>query len=349
MLTFAVLAAAIQVFYWIVLSRGFSRVRSAEHARDASIPISVIVAAKNEERELPALLDALSRQTHPSFEVVVVDDGSSDRTASVARSWPGIKFVSTAGTGKKRALSAGIEAASHDLLALTDADCVPPPGWLSSLARAHARGEETVVVGYSPFFAREGGLAAELARYETFVTGFLTAAAAGLRRPYMAVGRNLSYSRTLFRKVGGFTAIEHSLSGDDDLFLQHVVRLKAARVVALLEPSSFVATPAPSTWREWIRQKRRHASGGRYYSPPVKAHLTVFHVSGILTWLAPLFLGWPGLVLLGAKLAVQGVVLRRAASVLEASRPIRLHLEPLYVLYNLLLVPVGLANAPKKW
>ena len=351
MLVVAVLiaACAVQIVYWIALSRGFAKARSERHGHDLLEPISVVVAARNEEYDLAALLKALSQQTHPKFEVIVVDDGSTDRTAEIARSMAGVRLIATDGAGKKKALAAGIAAASNELLAFTDADCVPPPGWLSSLAAAHAPGEECLVVGYSPFISKEGGLPADLACYETFVTGFLTAAAVGAGRPYMAVGRNMSYSRSLFRKVGGFAAIEHSLSGDDDLFLQHVVRMKAARVIALLDPSSFVATEAPGRWREWIRQKRRHASGGRFYSASIQAHLAAFHLSGILTWLSPLLLGWIGLGLLAIKLAVQAVVLRRAAAVLGAAEQLRFHLEPLYVLYNMLLVPVGLTKMPEKW
>ena len=323
-------------------------------ARSASLPISVVVAAKDEEAYLPSLLDALERQNHPAYEVIVVDDGSRDATAEIVRCRadrdPRLRLVSSPRNGKKAALTAGIEAASHDILAFTDADCLPPPGWLSSISDRQSATSGRVIVGYSPF-SRRAGLIARLARYETFVTGFLTAAAIGLGRPYMAVGRNLSYSRTVFRDTGGFAAIENSLSGDDDLFLQQVVRRNSARVVALLDGQSFVTTEAPDSLAEWVRQKRRHVSGGRFYSGAIKAHLMAFHGTNVLVWLAPLALGWPGAGLLAAKLLVQAMVLRRAAAVLGEEDQIRLQpfMEPLYVLYNLLIAPIGLAGVPKRW
>jgi glycosyltransferase involved in cell wall biosynthesis len=346
----------VQLLYWICLHYGFSQaVRMDEiGAPSGTVPISVVIAARDEELYLASLLDALERQSHPEYEVIVVDDGSSDGTAEIVRTrmdrQPGLRLVRSPGAGKKAALFAGIAAASHETLAFTDADCLPPPGWLAAISDHHSATGGCVIVGYSPFPHRPGILS-RLAGYETFVTGFLTAAAIGLDRPYMAVGRNLSYSKTVFNDAGGFSAIGKSLSGDDDLFLQQVVRRKSARVLALLDRRSFVTTDAPNTFPGWVRQKRRHVSGGRFYSGTIKAHLSAFHGTNLLLWLAPLALGWPGAGLLAAKLLVQAMVLRRAAAVLGEEDQIRLQpiLEPLYVLYNVLIAPIGLARVPKRW
>lgn len=353
------LAFAAHACYWILLLAGFRKSSHAaaqsEARADPPTPMTVIVAARNEAKNLPSLLRALRRQDHPNYEVIVVDDGSTDGTVELLDSWAGrfgrLRVLRTNGLGKKAALSRGIDAARYDVLALTDADCVPPPAWLSKVAREHAacRGD-CVLVGYSPF-ARGRGFLNRIARYETFVTGFLTAAAVGLRRPYMAVGRNISYPRSLFDRVGGFASIMHSLSGDDDLFVQAAAQGEGADVRALLDPDTFVRTAAPATMREWLRQKRRHASAGRYYHWRIQAHLAGFHGSNLLVWLAPVLAGWIGVLLLGTKLALQYVVLREAASRLHERdlMPIQPLLEVIYVLYAVVVAPIGLIRMPKRW
>lgn len=353
------LAFAAHACYWIILLAGFRKsshaaARSEERA-DRPTPVSVVVAARDEAKDLPDLLRALRGQDHPNYEVIVVDDGSTDGTADLIDSWMGhfgrLRVLRTSGIGKKAALSRGIHAASYDVLALTDADCVPPPGWLSKVAREHAACEgDCLLVGYSPF-ARGRGWLNRIARYETFVTGFLTAAAVGLRRPYMAVGRNISYPRSLFERVGGFQSIMHSMSGDDDLFVQAAAKVPGAGVRALLDPDTFVRTGAPETMHEWLRQKRRHASAGRYYHWRIQAHLAGFHGSNLLVWLAPVLAGWIGVLLLGTKLVLQYAVLREAASRLGERdlMPIQPLLEVMYVLYAVIVAPIGLIRMPKRW
>lgn len=358
-------ALGLQFAYWLTLvagvraetrrSRLFATRGADTGSRENVPPMSVVVAARNEKETLPRLLEALAAQTHPCFEVVVADDGSDDETASAAETFrerlPGLAIVRAERAGKKAALSRGIAAARHDLLAFTDADCIPPPEWLERLARRHARSlGDTLLVGYSPYSSERDGLLERLARYETFVTGFLTAGAAGIGRPYMAVGRNISYSRSLFHQAGGFEPIMHSLSGDDDLFVQLAADHTNADVRAIVDPRTFVMTPAPASWSAWFRQKRRHVSAGKYYKTSVKVHLALFHASGLAMWIAPFFLGWMGILLLALKLSVQGGALAYGARVLGERRLLRSLplLEPLYVVYTA-VAPAGALFAPRKW
>ncbi len=345
----------VQILYWFVLRKGFDRSQHtvADRAEEERLPISVIVAARNEESNLSRLLGALAGQDYDQFEAVIVDDGSTDSTASIAsaRCRGDARFrlvqVEPVQPRKKNALRAGIEEASYERLVFTDADCAPGPGWLSSMAR-HC-GSEAIVVGYSPFEA-SGTIVGRASRYETFVTGFLTTAAIGLGAPYMAVGRNLSYPKSVFDRIGGFAHSMASLSGDDDLLIQEASR-RGGRVVALLDPESFVATDAPATWSEWIRQKRRHASAARYYRARINMHLTVFHVSGHAMWLAPFLAGLPGLGLLLAKLVVQTIALARPAGVHRERDLIGLlpAWELIYALYNVLVAPFGALFGPRGW
>ena len=236
---------AVQIAYVIALALGVERAaawRAVPHGRgenEPGAPVSVVVAARNEEDNLPALLAALAEQQHDNYEVVVVDDASTDRTADVVREWqkrvPHLRLITVEEPihpRKKNALTIGIREARHPNLALTDADCRPAPSWL----RDGSPGDQnTLVIGYSPY-APEPSLLNLFARYETLVTGQQTAAAVGLGRPFMAVGRSLFYSKHVFDRTDGFRGTLQSLSGDDDLFLQQVVKRRTARVMHLFGP-----------------------------------------------------------------------------------------------------------------
>ena len=361
LLALGVLVLVIQVGYWVLLGRGFSvalRLSVGATRTEPGQTPTVIVAARNEAHRVGRLINALARQSLTPGAIVLVDDGSRDGTADVARrtETTGIplSIISLDDTGgnKKAALTEGIRQAATPLLVFTDADCEPERDWVLGMARLHAAhpDEPLVVVGYSPF--RPGrGMLNYLARYETFVTGVLTASAIGLGRPYMAVGRSLSYRRETFDSVDGFAQLMMVRSGDDDLFVQQVVRRGAARIVPLLEPSTRVQSDGPETWSAWLRQKRRHISAARHYDRRPALHLALLQGSSVGIWLLPLLLGWIGAGMLLIRLLVQFFVLRRAARSLgeQALLPAYVALDLLYMLYNALVVPLALLKVRREW
>jgi len=355
-------ALAVLLLYSALLAWGWRRSRRdpLPVSADDPPPISVVVAARNEASSLPSLLKALDRQTHPNCEVVIVDDASTDDTASVATAWaedrPHARVVTVTDSApprKKRALTQGITAARHDLLAVTDADCTPPPTWLSLLAATHAAADRPLVLaGYSPLHGP--GVVGRFARYEALLEALYAAAAAGLGRPYMAVGRNLSYPRSVFEAVGGFGLDDNRsvpLSGDDDLFVQAVRRHAAAEVRPLHDGRAIVPAEAPPSWRDWLRQRRRHVSAGRHYRWTVGLHLTLLHASLVLCWLAPLVLGMTGLGLLATGLLARHAALGPAADTLDDAD--LLAAFPLWelgvALYHVTVVPLGLWAPPDRW
>ena len=357
-------AFATQVAYWSLLHIGFRRARRRgtlpqrnAPPRHQLPPMSVIVAARDEEAVLPDLLRALAAQTHPRYELIVVDDASDDATAEAVRRHAArhshvrlVQVEQPHTPRKKHALTLGIDAARYELLAFTDADCAPPPRWLETLARHHAAApHDRLLTGYSPYRLRRDALS-RTAAYETFVTGFLTAAAAGLKRPYMAVGRSMSYPKHVFQRIGGFEHSLQSLSGDDDLLVQEVRRRGAAETIAVLDEASFVPTDAPASWLAWLRQKRRHASAGRFYARDTQAHLALFQGSGLLLWSAPLWAGLPGVALLLGRLGLQTLILADAARTLDERRllPALPLLELAYAAHNLIVAPLGLARVPEE-
>ena len=375
---------AVQLVLWLAASVGLKRVAAAQPPEGPAppLPLSVVVAAHDEAETLPALLAALAAQTHAPFEVVVVDDRSSDGTADVVRQLaarqPGAAPERTTGATavrvvrvgaeasaasglppKKYAVTQGIAAARHERIVVTDADGRPPPTWLSTLARhAAPDGKDTgaVLVGFGPYVAAPGWLN-RFVRFETVQTAVWAAAAIGLGRPWQAVGRNLSYPKAVFEAVGGFRSSAGSLSGDDDLLLHEIVRQRAAAVHYVLDADASVASAAPSGWGAFWRQKRRHASAGAHYPAWALGALGAMHVTALALWVgAPLLhaltgsaAGWG---LLAAKLLVQSAVLRLFRDALGTEGDLGLALPLLdaaSAAYHAAFAALGLLPAPQRW
>ena len=327
----------------------------ADATSNARSPITVVVALRNERDRLPALAKALRAQTHSEAHIVWVNDHSTDGTArwldahAAPRSCEQV-LHHEGNAGKKEALHAGIQAAPTELLAFTDADCALPPNWLATLAGVHASiNRDTVLIG-SSLYADPHGLLQRLAGYETWTANIAMLAAAQHGSAYMAVGRNLSYSASVYERVGGYRAHVDLLSGDDDLFVQ-AARNAEVPCRALWDARAHVPTKPPTSWRGWLRGQRRHTSTGRAYAAAPAAHLTAYYVSALLLYLAPLLVGSAGIGLLALRTIGVAHLLYRAESVLHQPAPMLLF--PLWDAAHTVLrigaSVVGVLAPPSRW
>lgn len=257
--------------------------------------VSVIIAGRNEAHHLPELIQALKNQSHSFFECIYVNDHSTDETTQIFENLTQkdnrfrLLTVNSAKARKKEALKQGIKQAKYERLVFTDADCIPPPDWLVEICKADALDAKAVWVGYSPVVQKNDGFQS----YETAFTAWKTASAIGLGYAYMAVGRNLSYPKTLFTNIGGFD--ERLLSGDDDLLVQQA--RKFAPIYYLNAKASFVPTQAQPNLSAFIRQKQRHFSTGKVYDRKPQLLIAFFHLLHFLVLISPFFIGWNGLLI----------------------------------------------------
>jgi cellulose synthase/poly-beta-1,6-N-acetylglucosamine synthase-like glycosyltransferase len=246
--------------------------------------VSVVVAARNEEAQIGACLEALRAQDYSGeWEVVVVDDRSADRTADRIRErqWSGLCLVRAPEKPrfrcpKKSALAAGIEQSAGELLLFTDADCQPPPDWISATAALFAPGVGLAAGHAFPQPLR--GFRQRVWALENLAVGALGAGSAGMGRPLSCTGRNLAYRRQVYEEVGGFSAIGHLIGGDDVYFLRLVSRTRWG-VVA--NPSLVACSPGPRSWGALLRQKLRHAAKAGHYQGPalvLAGAVYVFHL-----------------------------------------------------------------------
>ncbi|WP_134088762.1 glycosyltransferase [Olivibacter sp. XZL3] len=269
--------------YYILLVHGRLRAYKPSGLPDDIhyTPLSVIICARNEEANLRLYLSEILEQDYPDYEVIVVNDGSSDDTNWVLKEfqarYPHLRTVEISDRGgprkgKKFALTLGIKAARYEHLVLTDADCFPQTDkWLKYMAQQFTTGIE-MVLGYSPYTPAAGFLNKYI-RFETYQTALNYLSSALKGNAYMGVGRNLAYTKSLFFKKKGFASHMHIPSGDDDLFVnQHATRTN----VAICLPQEAHVWSAPKTsYKAYQQQKIRHFGAGKAYRSKHKVMLSL--------------------------------------------------------------------------
>jgi cellulose synthase/poly-beta-1,6-N-acetylglucosamine synthase-like glycosyltransferase len=231
------------------------------------------------------------------YEVIVVNDASEDDTEAVLyrleQEYSHLWHVSISKDeprlfkGKKFALGKGVSHASASSLLLTDADCAPASeNWLRYMVRPLEEGKE-IVAGYGAHRFRKGALNA-FVRWETMHTflQYSTYAMAGM--PYMAVGRNLACTKAVFLKAQQSDIWNELPSGDDDLLIRACATEANTAIVA--NPEAFTFSDAGTSWKDWLRQKQRHLSTGKYYKPQIQTVLAVYALAHALSWILFLIL-----------------------------------------------------------
>jgi len=231
--------------------------------------VSVIIAAHNEVENLKNLVPLILIQDHPQFELIIVldrtNDGSYQFLKSISDQRLQVLTISEVPDDyhpKKFALSLAVQAAQKEVLLLTDADCIPASNqWIKEMTK-NMEGDMEIVLGYSPY-ERKNSFLNLFIRFETFLTGVQYLSFALARLPYMGVGRNLAYTKEIFKRNFGFKDIKNITGGDDDLFIGNVSTGRNC-TIAICKNSQMVSVPK-TRWDAFFRQKRRHLSVGKKY------------------------------------------------------------------------------------
>lgn len=354
-------AAAIQVIYFIVLIISISKKRFDQTV--ALKPISVIVCAHDEEQNLRELIPALLKQQHPEFEIIIVNDRSNDGTydwlLDETKKEPRLKMVNIDSTpahvnGKKYAITLGIKAAKHDWILLTDADCRPNNEQWIRVVSERCSEDKNFVLGYSAYEKRPGFLNLFI-RFETLLTAIQYIGFALAGNPYMGVGRNLAYRKSVFLENKGFNNFLSVTGGDDDLFVNQHATAKNTAVV--LGSDALVNSFPKTTLKEFYRQKVRHLSVGKKYRFKHQFLLALFFITHLITWFAgiPLLILSTGIIWVAAALVFR--ILLFSIAVHQAAERFGqkfewgavLLLDFLFVIYYLSTAPVAFLTKKIRW
>lgn len=207
------------------------------------IEISVVVPFYNERAFVGRCCEALIGQKYPRerYEVLMVDNVSSDGSADIVRSFEGVQLLTEPEKGSYAARNRGISHARGKIVAFTDGDCVPRPDWLSRIASALDDPEVQIVMGDRQFASGEG-LMGMLAGYESRMAACTFAASRPER--YYAYTNNMAFRKTVFDRIGDFDRVRR---GGDNLLLRRalaalggcaIVRYDSEVVVRHLEVAS---------------------------------------------------------------------------------------------------------------
>lgn len=350
------------IFYGFIFGRFSARKEKKTSAKNQ--PVSVIICAKNEAENLKTNLPHILSQVYPKFEVVLINDNSSDETLDVMEDFKrqhdiikivNVKPIEAFWGNKKYALTLGIKAAKHNTLLFTDADCQPKSKyWISKMSEPFDH-QKTIVIGYSPYQKIKGSFLNLLIRFETFMTAVQYLSYAQIGQTYMAVGRNLAYRKELFFEANGFINHMKIRSGDDDLFINQVATKKNTAICIAKE--SFIESIPKTTYKSWFLQKRRHVSTATYYKAKHKILLTIFYGSQLLFWVLAILLmafmfQWEILIgLISLRFIIQYTVLYSAAAKLKEKDLIFFipFLEFVLIIFQFFIFIKNLSSKPQHW
>lgn len=328
--------------------------RNKAEAKEAQPAVSVIVYAKNESENLRKHLPSLLAQDYPEYEVIVVNDGSTDESDEVLKTLKNdnqhlyhtyipedVKYLSR----KKLALTVGIKAAQHDILLFTEANCEPlGKNWISAMARNYNK-ETSIVLGFCAY-GNHKGFFHKLVAYDNLMSGLQYISSALTHHPYVGNGRNLSYRKELFFAHKGYYKSLSLHAGDDDLFINEAANNKNTRVEYSAE--SITEMAEIERFSMWKEMKVSRAATHRHYKGGTLAFYRVESLSYFLFFLAVIaaivtgiYGNWLLSILAGllyiSRFAIKATILHKSSLLLQ-QKPVTawlLFLELILPLFNL--------------
>ncbi|RPI75818.1 MAG: glycosyltransferase [Ignavibacteriales bacterium] len=259
----------------------------------SDVKISIVVAARNEEDKISKLIDTLWEQSYDKnlFEVIIVDDNSSDKTFELVceeiKSKPNFLLVKAEDKslpGKKGALTIGIDKAQNDFIMITDADCIPQKDWIKTYSKIFSK-EFDFVFGAAPFYTTNS-FVNNLSCFENIRSSILTFTAAIIGVPYSAAARNFGFKKSSFKRLKGYSNTTETLSGDDDLLLREAVKNRM-KIGLATEEGSFVYSGTKNNLGDYLKQKARHTETSLHYLPLHKFLLGAWHLINFLFLFSP--------------------------------------------------------------
>ncbi|MGB1646719.1 MAG: glycosyltransferase [Crocinitomicaceae bacterium] len=279
----------VQLYYILFIFQKLAFLNFQRKSASNEIPISVIIAARNESHNLQENLRFILEQDYSNFEVIVVNNNSTDDSyqvlSALKKGYNHLEIIEFNNPdhvrqGKKLPLTLGIKAAKNEHLLLTDADCKPKSNqWIKKMARGFK--EKEIILGYGPYI-KTSGLLNSIIRFDTAWIGMNYFSFALNGFAYMGVGRNLAYTKSAYQAVDGYKSHHMLASGDDDLFIQEASKKSSLGIE--IDADTHCFSPSKNTWSEWVHQKSRHFTTTPKYSFIKKLLLATYPITLVVAW-----------------------------------------------------------------
>jgi len=328
--------------------------------------ITVIIPARNEERNIAACLDSVCNQSYPKdlYEALVVDDHSTDNTAAIVKQHgsQNVTLISLKdfvngeelNSYKKKAIELAIRQSSGELIVTTDADCIVPQNWLQTIASFYEEHQPQFIampVAFLPSPVGEGPGVRFIKIFQAldFMTlQGITGASVYKKIHSMCNGANLAYTKKAFEAVGGFSGIDTIASGDDMLLMHKIYRRYPDKVMFLRSKEAIVQTEPVRSVGEFFNQRIRWASkANKYDDKRIFWVLLLVYLVNVLLLLLPavaaflnvqysMFGVW--LLLLAAKTMAEMVFLYPVAKFFNKQGLLWLFpvMQPFHILYTVI-------------
>jgi cellulose synthase/poly-beta-1,6-N-acetylglucosamine synthase-like glycosyltransferase len=280
-----------QISYYLIIFSKFSLHKQKTEEQQNNIPVSVVITAKDEAHYLIKTLPEFLTQEYPQFEVVVVNDNSKDETAQLVldfqNRYSNLKLINLESSvtnikGKKFPLSLGIKAATYEHILLTDADCLPASNqWIKLMAR-HYNDSVKIVLGFNSIRKKIGFFNA-LIRFDKLHQAIQYFSYCLMKIPFMGVGQNLAYTKTIFFNNKGFASQNHLQFGDDDLFINQVAT--SCNCTIEYGKEAHTLSRPNSNFNRWLLLKKFRSKTRKHYRKTDRLLLSFYHFLMPLTYI----------------------------------------------------------------
>lgn len=260
--------------YFIVILKVYSHLRSLNPfipVKDSLVKVSVIISCKDEEKNLPYLLEDLCKQdyNHDLFEVIIVDDNSTDNTFSIASDCSKIqnmKVLLNPSKGKKSAIRTGVSGANGELIISTDADCRIGEKWISTIASFYSECFPDLIIGPVQLKNRNGFFG-RFQQLEFLSLQGITVGTALANNPVMCNGANLAFKKEVYMKHS--KNLRDDIASGDDIFLLHSLKEEpGSKIVCLNSPDGIATTCMSDSLGSFLKQRSRWVSKAKAYDDP---------------------------------------------------------------------------------
>lgn len=298
LIIWVILGSIIFFYFTTILSLTISWLRvntfnPAKTSHQTDLFISVVIALRNEEENLPALISSFKNQNFrpDGFEVILVNDHSTDNTFNLAKqhaeenNWLQLINLDDHLQGKKNAISKGISNAKGELLAFTDGDCTLSNNWLSALAAFYEqKNKPDLIIGLVDL--QSNSLTQNLFRLDFLSLILSGAGAAGFSNPIYCNAANMAVKKLSITNI----STRHNIVSGDDVFLLHEMKAQGNSIQLLKSPSHIVKTLAPKTLAEFYEQRKRWASKTKNYSDKTTLSIAILVFMANISYIASLAL-----------------------------------------------------------